>query len=416
MTRAVALGCSAAASPLLTPVSFAAAPWDSRLVVIILRGGMDGLEVVQPRGAAEYAALRKPDPALGVGAEGGPIDLDGYFAMHPALGALAPLWAGGQLAFVHAVSTPYRNKRSHFDGQDILEAGTPGLDGGMRDGWLNRLLQAVPGVEAETAFAVGRSDMLLMRGAAPVANWSPDAGLQMVSPQAMRLLQRVMHDDPLFSAALSEAVELSSEDLAAAAMEQGGMAMGADMQAQDGEMSMAQMVSEMRTRAQSGGHRAIAEYAGRKLLGDTRIAAFSLNGWDTHAYQSRTLVPPLTRLAEMIVALRETVGAAVWQKTVVVTMTEFGRTARLNGSQGTDHGTGGAMILAGGALKGGRVAGDWPGLAEADLYQRRDLMPTADVRAHAAWIMRGLFGLERGVLENTVFPGLEMGRGPGHLI
>jgi uncharacterized protein (DUF1501 family) len=127
------------------------------------------------------------------------------------------------------------------------------------------------------------------------------------------------------------------------------------------------------------------------------------------------LLPPLTRLAEMIDTLKQTVGGPVWGKTVVVAMTEFGRTARLNGTGGTDHGTGGSMILAGGALRGGRVAGRWPGLAEADLYARRDLMPTSDVRGHAAWLMRGLFGLPRGVLQDAVFPGLDMGEDPGLL-
>ena len=148
LARSAVLGCSAAASPLWTRVSFAAAPWDTRLVVIILRGGMDGLDVVRPYGAPEYAALRGS-----LAAEGG-ADLDGFFGLHPALSPLMPLWARGELGFVHAVSTPYRDKRSHFDGQDLLEAGTGDL-AGARDGWLNRMLQLVPGVEAQTAFALG---------------------------------------------------------------------------------------------------------------------------------------------------------------------------------------------------------------------------------------------------------------------
>ena len=156
LLRSGALGCSLAASPLITPVSFAAAPWDRRLVVIILRGGMDGLDVVRPVGDPDYAALR---PRIDTQA---PIDLDGFYAMHAGLAPLKPLWRKGQLGFVHAVSTPYRNKRSHFDGQDLLEAGTASL-AGVRDGWLNRLLQNVPGAAADTAYAIGHSDLKSLR-------------------------------------------------------------------------------------------------------------------------------------------------------------------------------------------------------------------------------------------------------------
>lgn len=403
--KAGIIGCSAAASPLFTPVSFASAPWENRLVVIILRGGMDGLDVVQPHGAPEFAALRGAMPVPGVGAAGGAIDLDGFFALHPALGSLMPLWGAGELGFVHAVSTPYRNKRSHFDGQDVLEAGTPGADAPVRDGWLNRLLQVSAGVEAETAYAVGRADMLLTRGAAPVANWSPDAAIGGVSPQALRLIERVMHDDPLFAETYAEALELSGE---------GRMADAAGM-AEEVEPDMAMMQAGMQERARAGGHIGIARYAGERLRGDTRIAAFSANGWDTHAGQHVSLSRPLNRLAETILTLKEAAGPAVWSRTAVVAMTEFGRTARLNGTRGTDHGTGGAMVLAGGAVRGGKVYGRWPGLEEAELFDRRDLMPTGDVRAQAAWVMRGLFGVERGVLEAQVFPGLEMGPDPGIL-
>ncbi|MEX0310176.1 MAG: DUF1501 domain-containing protein, partial [Tateyamaria sp.] len=200
MARAGLVGCSLAASPLLTPVSLAAAPWDNRLVVIILRGGMDGLDVVQPYGDPGFRVLR---PTLSVGPDGGALDLDGRFALHPDLADLMPLWQAGHLSFVHAVSTPYRDKRSHFDGQDLLEAGTNSL-AGVRDGWLNRMLQTVPGVTAETAYAVGRGDMLLLQGEAEVANWSPDADLN-ISPQAVRLLDLVSESDPAIHAALSEA-------------------------------------------------------------------------------------------------------------------------------------------------------------------------------------------------------------------
>ena len=165
LARSIALGCSAAASPLLAPLSLAAAPWDNRLVVIILRGGMDGLGVVQPWGDPDYAGLRAGMPRPG--AKGGPLDLDGFFALHSGLTPLMPLWKAGELGFVNATSTPYRDKRSHFDGQDMLEAGTPGTAG--REGWLNRMLQTVPGLAAETAYAIGREEMLILSGRAAAA-------------------------------------------------------------------------------------------------------------------------------------------------------------------------------------------------------------------------------------------------------
>ena len=401
LTRSAALGCSLAASPLLTPVTMASAPWDNRLVVIILRGGMDGLDAVRPHGAPEFAAYRgglagdAPDD----------LDLDGFFALHPAMAPLMPLWQAGQLGFAHAVSTPYRDKRSHFDGQDILEAGTggPGSEN-ARDGWLNRMLQAVPGVEAETAYAIGRADMLLTRGAAEVADWSPDAAL-MLSPQAELLLDRVMHDDPLFRDALQEAVTLTRETVSA---QTGDVPM-------DSAGMMNAMQDSMKAARKAGGEEEIARFAADRLRGDTRIAAWSLSGFDTHARQDRTLPRALGALTDTVLALRDGLGP-VWQKTAVLAMTEFGRTARANGTGGTDHGTGGVMAMAGGALRGGRVVTDWPGLGEADLYERRDLMPTRDLRAHAGWIMRQLFGLNASLIETTVFPGLDLGGDPGLIL
>ncbi|MFX0540688.1 DUF1501 domain-containing protein [Roseovarius sp. S4756] len=383
LSRSAAIGCSLAASPLVTPVTLASAPGDARLVVIILRGAMDGLDVLPPLGDPEFAALR-PDHAA--------TPLDGFYGLHPALDPLRPLWDKGALAFAHAVSTPYRDARSHFDGQDLLEAGTA-MDalGRLRDGWLNRLLAQMPGAVARTAYSVGLGDMLLMRGDAPVANWSPDAAL-LLSPQAERLLEGVLHDDPLFREAAAEAIDLSRDDAMAAT------ATAADM-----------MSASAAPAARSD---AIAEFAAARLREDARIAAFSLTGFDTHANQHRTLPRALTRLASAITALETGLGPAVWQRTAVVAITEFGRTARLNGSGGTDHGTAGAMIMAGGALRGGRVEADWPGLSEAALYQRRDLRPTRDLRAHLAWIIRGLYGSDIAALERDLFPGLDMGTDP----
>jgi uncharacterized protein (DUF1501 family) len=197
------------------------------------------------------------------------------------------------------------------------------------------------------------------------------------------LLERVMHDDPLFRDATSEAIALSQSAISLDAMQ---------AEVDQGEMMSAMM-------------------AAQRLRDDTRIAAFSLSGFDTHATQSRGLPKALERLTQAITTLHSDLGP-IWDKTAVVAVTEFGRTARLNGTGGTDHGTAGAMIMAGGALSRAQIVTDWPGLSEADLYQRRDLYPTRDLRAHLAWMLRPLFGTGQSVLERTVFPGLDMGADP----
>ena len=369
------MGCSAAAHPLMTTLTLAAAPGENRLVVIILRGAMDGLDVVQPRGDGGLAAAR---PGVLAKAQ----DLDGFFALHEGLSGLMPLWKAGELAFVHATSTPYRDKRSHFDGQDLLEAGT-GTDlapAAQRDGWLNRLLTVLPGATSETAWAVGREAMPILAGAAPAESWAPDQDLAVSAP-ARALLEQVYAGDALFHQASATAFGL-------AGMEEG--------EGQDTDL--------------------IADFVAERLRGPARIAAFSLTGWDTHKGQERAIQKPLDRLQSAVLRLKAGTGPEVWGKTVVLAMTEFGRTVRQNGSAGTDHGTGGAMLVAGGAVRGGKVHGRWPGLAEADLYDRRDLMPTSDVRDWAAQAMAGLFGLDRTVLEQTIFPGLTMEAAPSLLL
>ncbi|MCL4186969.1 MAG: DUF1501 domain-containing protein [Rhodobacteraceae bacterium] len=379
MRGAAAAGCSAAAAPLITPVTLMAAPWEERLVVIILRGAMDGIDALRPLGDPAFAALR---PTLAAGEARG---LDDFWALHPALDPLLPLWQAGQLAFVPAVSTPYRDKRSHFDGQALLEAGT-GSDlapGQARDGWLNRMLGAIPGTTAETAYAIGQDGLLVLAGAAGVLRWSPEARLTL-SPQSRLLLEHMYHDDALFRDAGMQAMMIADAVAAEGAM--GGQATGPAAQ--------------------------LAAFAAERLKEETRIAAFSIAGWDTHRDQARALPRALGQLAAAIGTLREGLGP-VWDRTAVLAMTEFGRTARENGTGGTDHGTGGTLVAAGGAIHGGRVLGRWPGLADADLYAGRDVMPTADVRAVAGWAMRGLFGLDRGLVEQRIFPGLDLGADPG---
>ncbi len=380
--RAFLIGCSAAASPLLTPVSFAQASGENRLVVILLRGAMDGLDVVRPVGDRAYEALR---PRLLAESRG--LPLDGFFELHPAAADLMPLWTAGQLGFVQAVATPYRAGRSHFVAQDALEAGSGGREGGMtpaRDGWLNRAVGLIPGATPHTAVSIGRDPLMILDGDAPTAHWFPseDTGL---SAQGQALLTALHEADPLFAATFAQAQDLTRAT------------------ASDRIPRHTKAMSQLGT------------YVADRLREDARIASFSLGGWDTHQAQARTMAEQMPMLASTLLAIQSGLGP-VWGTTLVLAMTEFGRTARENGSAGTDHGTGGMMIAAGGALRGGRVYGIWPGLGEGQLLAERDLMPTADVRAYAGWALRSLFGIEAQALEQAVFPGLDLGTDPGILL
>ncbi len=371
--------CSAAAHPLMSTVTFAAAQGlgDGRLIVVILRGAMDGIDLLRPAGDPMWRAWR---PGL---ADDAGLPLDGFFALHPDLADLLPLWRAGQLAVVPATSTPYRDKRSHFDGQDMLEAGT-GMDvapRALRDGWLNRMLQAVPGLRGETAFAIGRDAQTLLEGTFPARLWTPDVALELTA-QARLLLDHVYHDDPLFREAATEALEL-----AALGIPDPGTAAPGPGRARDIDP--------------------LADFAADRLRDATRIAAFSLSGWDTHRGQRSSIRPSLQRLARLVTRLQDRLGPEVWGRTMLLAVTEFGRTVAENGSGGTDHGTGGAMLAAGGAVRGG-IHGGWPGLEETALYDRRDLMPLSDVRGWAAAALQGMFGFDRAVLEGAVFPGLAM--------
>ena len=291
------------------------------------------------------------------------------------------LWNAGELSFAHAVSTPYRNERSHFDGQDILEAGVTGTDGGS-DGWLNRAMSGLTGVTSSTAFAIGHVNMRLLAGDAPFSAWSPDSALDL-TPQAQYLLSKIYSQDRLFQQAAERAMDLSG-------------------------LSDGTMMSPRRT----GRAKALAQFTADRLREETRIAAFSISGWDTHASQANGLPRALRDLSEAILTSKAGPGP-VWDKTAVLCLTEFGRRVGENGSRGTDHGTSGAAIFAGGTVKGQKVMTDWPGLASGDLYKDRDLMPTEDIRRYLAWAMHALFPIGRSRLEDDVFPQLEMGANPG---
>lgn len=380
----LALGCSAAALPLLSHATFASAPFDHRLIVVILRGAMDGLDVVRPMGDPNFQLLRP-----GLLTQPG-LALDDFWQLHPQLNPLMPLWQAGELGFVQAVSTPYRDKRSHFDGQDLLEAGTA-MNAPLelrRVGWLNRLLSGFPNAEASSAFAIGREALPILSGPAAVRRWSPDTDLD-ISPQARRLLESLYETDEPFHVAantafaLTEASQSANEGMMAPAAKPTGPG------APDPQIAM------------------FTKFTAERMREDTRIAALSLAGWDTHARQVSAMVRPLDRLSNLILSFKAELGP-LWDKTAFLAMTEFGRTVRENGSAGTDHGTGGLMITAGGAIKGGKVMGRWPGLAESDLYAGRDLTPTGDVRSVAGWVMHALMGVEKRRIETEIFPGLTL--------
>lgn len=379
--RAFLIGCSLAASPLLTPVTFAAAPGENRLVVIVLRGAMDGLDVVRPVGDPNYATLR---PTLGL--PQGPA-LNDFFQLHPDAAGLMPLWNAGELGFAHAVATPYRSGRSHFVGQDALENGTGSQDGNEtpnRDGWLNRALFLMPGATADTAVSVGQQRLLILDGSHDTDHWFP-VSESPLSSQGQDLMSAVNSADPLFATPFAEAQHLV-RNLNGEKAPKGGVAYGQ-----------------------------LGTYVAERLMGPSRIASFSFGGWDTHNQQAKTMKEQLTGLTDALMAMKAGLGKT-WGTTLVLAMTEFGRTARENGTSGTDHGTGGMAILAGGALKGGQVFGKWPGLADSDLLQQRDVMPTGDVRAYPAWALRAMFGVEASSLQSQVFPGLDLGPDPGLLL
>ena len=369
---------------------------DPRFLTIVLRGGLDGLAVVAPVGDPDWAKLR-PEKSLTADGQTPALPLDGFFALNPAMPNLHRLYQAGQVTIVHAVATPYR-ERSHFDGQDVLESGVP-KPGAADTGWLNRTLAALePGGRADPhprqAFAVGPITPLVVRGPAPVLSWVPPKLPPVGDDTTMRLLDLYRHTDPTFARVLDERI---------------GLAAIAHSDAMNSE------AGEQRPAMQGGGIAQLRSYfadsagAAARFLAEPdgpRVGAFAFDGWDTHVNEGADkgrLANLLGALDGAIAAIETNMGEA-WRETVVVLVTEFGRTARLNGNDGTDHGTATVALLAGGALKRGRVIADWPGLKEADLYEKRDLKPTADLRAVLKGLLRDHLRADEQRLEATVFP------------
>lgn len=355
-------------------LSFAAvaAPAGRRLVVIILRGAMDGLGAVAPLADPDYAALRG-GLALGTpAAANGAVPLDGRFWLHPALAPMHPMYANGELLIVHAMASPYR-ERSHFDAQNMIETGMvrPGMSG---DGWLNRTLASL-GAGPIRGIAFSPDMPLVLKGRAPVSNWQPDHAQQDITASVRRLY---------------------AGDAALASAYAAGLAARGTVEA------ASTAVPKKRDFA------SLALVAGKTLAAadGPNVAVLEIGGWDTHVGQGAgkgRLAAALGNLAGGAVALQQGLGPR-WRDTVCVAMTEFGRTAHVNGTGGTDHGTATAGFAFGGAVAGGRVVADWPGLAPAALYQQRDLAPTADLRGFLKGVLGDHLHISSAMLERSVFP------------
>lgn len=359
---------------------------DPRFLTIILRGALDGLSAVAPIGDPDYAALRA-QIALSRDGDTAALPLDGFFALHPAMPNLLRLFKAGQATVVHAVASPYR-ERSHFDGQDVLESGLGGV-ASVSSGWLNRAIGALPAgdrVVRKGALGIGPVTPLILRGSAPVMGWAPPALPKAGDDLANRVLDLYTHRDPVLAAALGAGIESSH------------IAEHAPMGA--GERQAGPQLDRVMVQACEG--------AARLMMADDgpRIAALSIDGWDTHAQEGGAkgrLAALLGGLDRAIAAL-ETAMKPVWADTAITIVTEFGRTAKVNGTDGTDHGTATVAFLLGGAISGGKVLADWPGLREANLYERRDLKPTTDLRAVLKGVLADHLGLSESVLAAQIFP------------
>jgi uncharacterized protein (DUF1501 family) len=398
------LGTAAASLALwgLVPrLASAAGTRDPRLLLVILRGGLDGLAMLAPVGDPEYQRLRGALAIPADGASAGPR-LDSLFALNRNMPFLADLIARREALGLHAIASPYRG-RSHFDGQDVLESGLAGV-GRIEDGWLNRALGGLPAAGSAAprkGLAMGAVVPLVMRGSAPVLSWIPEtSSLPLRASTIGRLNDLYAATDPKLAKAFAEGVAIGELGKAGPVLDIGrGRAATA---AAKGQAAQARPMREFVDTAA-----AAARFLG--AVDGPRIGALSFNGWDTHANEGVLDGQLAQRLAGLDLAIRtlhDGLGAA-WRETVIAVVTEFGRTARANGTGGTDHGTGTAALLVGGAVKGGRISADWPGLAEAALFEGRDLKPTADLRAVLKGVLRDHLGVPAGALGARVFPGSE---------
>jgi uncharacterized protein (DUF1501 family) len=358
-----------------------------RLVVIFLRGAVDGLNVVVPHGDTAYYDARH-SIAIPKGHDG-VIDLDGHFGLHPALAAIQPLWQDKNLAFVHAFGSPDPS-RSHFDAQAMMEAGTPG-NPATREGWLNRLLKTLPGPHPSTqAVSLGPTTPRILAGPIAVAN--VDIGKNAGKPTAL--------DRPAVNRAFSGLYD--GDDDMSRAYRQGQDSRKQILSDMDREMQEADNGAPSATGFPAQAKR-LATLIGRDNA--IRVAFVALGGWDTHVKQGDVkgqLAGHLEPLAQGLATLAKDLGPA-YRDTIILVISEFGRTVRENGNGGTDHGHGNVMWAMGGPINGGKVYGEWPGLSSDRLYQNRDLAVTSDFRSVIGTIVERHMGLSDQNLQ-TVFP------------
>jgi uncharacterized protein (DUF1501 family) len=393
LKRAAMLG-AAGGVLMLSPYAWAAraAAGDTsrkRLVVIFLRGAVDGLNVVVPHGEPDYYDARPTIALPRAGGEGGVVNLDGFFGLHPALAALEPRWREGTLAFVHACGSPDPT-RSHFDAQDYMESGTPGMKS-TADGWMNRVLGALPGQHGPTeALSLGPAVPRILSGRMAVANL----------PLGRAAARPMPLDRPIIEAAFDR-------------MYQGGDALSRAYR--EGRMARKRQLAELEAdmREADNGAPSPAGFPddtarlARLIAHDPtiRLAFLALGGWDTHVNEGSSrgqLANHLKPLGEGLASLAAALGPH-YQDTVVVVISEFGRTVRQNGNGGTDHGHGNVMWVMGGPVRGGKVYAAWPGLSTQHLYQERDLAVTTDFREPIAAVLNTHLGLGDAQIDR-VFP------------
>ncbi len=372
--RSALLGLASAVTMGRASLALAAAATQQRFVVVMLRGALDGMAAVVPYGDANIRGLRgalvPPEP----GEENGLLDLGGFHGMHPSLARVHAMYAAGDALAVQAVAGPYRS-RSHFEAQDFMECGAGER---MTSGWLNRVAGLLPAAERR-ALAIGAVPPLLLRGPVPVGTWAPPALPRPEADFYSRLM--AMHAD---DAVTKPALEIGLSERG---------------------FSLQTLAPPQTGPAARGGLPALARAAGRLLAAPDgpRLAALeTADGWDTHFAQAPRLTRALATLDEALGELKTGLAEA-WSKTTILVMTEFGRTAAINGTGGTDHGTATVAFVLGGGVAGGKVRGIWPGLAEGQLFEKRDLQPTTDLRSLAKGLLAAQFGLDAAALEK-VFP------------
>ena len=375
---------------LSTRVAFAQADSrKARFVLVILRGALDGLAAVPPLGDRDYGELRRELALHAPGETGGALPLNGFFGLHPSLAFLHECYAARELIVLHALASPYR-ERSHFDGQDVLENGTP-RPHALQSGWLNRALAATPAPAArEAGVSLGQNVPLVMRGPAAVTSWSPSK-LMALDEDTLSRITELYAGDALLATRLADA--LAANTIAAGDEGEAGM--------------MAPQTTPAAVRGKARYAEVVRAAAGFLRREDgPKVAVFDTSGWDTHANEGGAQGQLAARLGELdagLATLRQELGPA-WKDTAVLLLTEFGRTAAVNGTRGTDHGTATAGFLLGGAVAGGRVIADWPGLTARALYQGRDLAPTLDVRSVLKGVLAEHLAVPARALEQQVFP------------